>query len=401
MSHKNQTQTDISNLTDPVSGAENFLRWSSTAILRGGRVTKSRGIVASYPPELGLVSAGSGNAADGGQGSLTLSLARRLLRWSVAPIALLAAQSPAFAQDACVEVALGEFVCEDNGDPATTEQSITGDNVTVTIEDGFDIDTSISGVLGLNVDVVDGIAITQAGTSSITGGVLIENVIGAAGGGALNVTFGDVNGGVTIFHTGADSVLDTSAGTVSSLSSGIFTITDGSGDAAITTGDVIGGTNAIGIGIYSINRSGSLTIDSSAGTVSGGYRGIRAENFGSGALSITTANVDGEIEARNYGTDLTIDTSAGAVTGGEDGIDARNEGAGDTIITTADVTGTGIIGVRVFNAETAGNMVVDTTAGSVNANRVGIQATSRGSGDTIITTADVTANDGSEGTGIS
>ncbi|MEL7445337.1 MAG: hypothetical protein AAGK02_05930 [Pseudomonadota bacterium] len=134
MTYKHQAQNVASQLSEVAHGAENFLRWSSSAMLRGGQVTKFKGEAASCSPETGLVTVGTrlGEAAGGGSSTLTLGLARRLLHWSVAPIALLAAALPAFAQDERVEFNPNQFVCEDSGVPVIGEQGISGDGGVVT-----------------------------------------------------------------------------------------------------------------------------------------------------------------------------------------------------------------------------------------------------------------------------
>ena len=151
MAYHDQTQSSFS-FTNAANGAENFLRWSSSAMLRGGRMTKFKGQAASFSPELGLVgiTAGPGDAVGCGQALLTLDRVRSLLRWAAAPIALFAASTPAFAQaqDACIEVTPNNFVCQDNGDPATDDQLIdgAGDDVVVSIEDGFEVDNVGAGI---------------------------------------------------------------------------------------------------------------------------------------------------------------------------------------------------------------------------------------------------------------
>ncbi|WP_432201869.1 hypothetical protein ACRAQ7_07125 [Erythrobacter sp. W53] len=454
MPKQNDTQNTDTMLSETVAGADNFLRWSRSAMLRGGRVTKFKGIAASYSPELGLVSSGSGTVADGGRGSTTLSLARRLLRWSAAPVALLAAQSPAFAQDACVEGAPNNFICQDNGGPATVEQDLSGDggDVVVTIEDGFAVDTSAGSGDGINISAANSVVITQSsGSSSIigsgfgidaygiyngiditTGGdvtglgsdgiyagndtsgdIAIDSRAGAVTGagngiyagnngtGSISVTTGDVTGqgsaGIYANNSGVEITIDSSAGTVTGSYNGIYTRNYGSGDTTITTGNVTGSTNN---GIYARNYygSGALTIDSTAGAVTAGENGIGVINEGIGDITITTADVDGEggdgIDARNSGSggDIIIDTTAGPVTGSQNGIDAINSGSGLTRITTADVTGEAGDGINARNEASATDLIIDSTAGAVTGSTNGIDVSNEGTGDTRITTADVTAS---------
>ncbi|WP_379552352.1 hypothetical protein [Qipengyuania sp. DGS5-3] len=404
MAKQNDTQNTDNTLNETARGSENFLRWSTSAMLRGGRVTKFKGIAASYSPELGLVSSGSGTVADGGRGSTTLSLARRLLRWSAAPVALLAAQSPALAQDACVEGTPNNFVCEDNGGPATVEQDLSGDggDVVVTIEDGFAVDTSVGGGDGINISAANSVVITQSsGSSSIIGSGFGIDAYGIYNG--IDITTGgDVTGlgsdGIYAENnTSGDIAIDSRAGAVTGAGTGIYADNNSTGSISVTTGDVTGEGSA---GIYAHNDGVAITIDSSAGTVIGSYNGIYTRNYGSGDTTITSANVTGStnngIYARNYygSGALTIDSTAGAVTAGENGIGVINEGIGDTTITTADVDGEGGDGIDARNSGSGSDIIIDTTAGPVTGSQNGIDAVNSGSGLTRITTADVTGEAG-------
>ncbi|MGB3472649.1 MAG: hypothetical protein WBA51_17675, partial [Erythrobacter sp.] len=422
MSHTDHTQANKRTLEQSIEtrafGAANFLARSKSAMMRGGRVTKFKGIAASCAPQLGIVTDVPGAVAGGGRGSTTLSLARRLLRWSAAPVALLAAQSPAFAQaqDECVQVSPGNFVCEDNGDPATSEQDLSiGDvDVTVQIQDGFEVDTSDGGENGdgINIQGAQNVVIEQqSGSSAITGDGYGIDVYSATGDISIT-TGGDVTGisnaGIYAETDGDEAAIDSRAGAVSGGSNGIDARVYGSGALNVTTADV---TASGGYGIY-VNGSGSaVVIDSTAGAVTGSVSGIYAKNQGTGDLSITTAVVTGTngdgIYANNYdGSDaLIIDSTAGAVTGSNDGINARNEGSGDTSITTSDVTGTtgngiyarsgGVFGSLPIDS---GDLSIDTSAGAVSGGDDGIDASVNGGGNLSITTANVT---GSSDDGIS
>jgi len=371
-----------------------FLRWHRSAVLRGGRITKFKGVAASYSPEMGLVDAGP--VGQNQPEKTPRGLARNLLRWTAAPVAMLAAGTPAMAQDACVEVNPGEWVCQDNGASATTEQTISGSAVTVAIQDGFAVDTSGGAGDGLNVTSSTSLDIYQAsGSSSIVGndwGIYARN----NGGGALSISAADVSGvnvdGIYAINSinGTDLTIDSSAGSVSGYIRGIWARNDGSGSLSITTADV---TGSLSLGIYARNLGGGdLTIDSSAGTVSSGGYGIAAFNFTGGALSITTADVTGVmgrgILVRNYGTDLVIDSSAGSVSGGIYGIWATNYGSGALSITTGDVTGGSRDGIFARNYGT--DLVIDSSAGKVSGATIGINAVNFGSGTVSIVSADVT-----------
>lgn len=388
-------------------------------MLRGGRVSKFKGVAASYSPELGLTPSDVwlSLAADGGPNSNALGKARRLLRWSVAPLALLATGAPAFAQaqDDCVEVIPDNFVCVDNGDPATVTQDLgeIGEDITVTIQDGFEVDTSGSGGDAINVDDSSDVTIAQeSGASTITGR---ENAISVTGSdGSINITTGgDVAGlngsGIEAQNNaGAGEVtINSSAGEVYGYYSGIIANNNGQGATTITTADVITGYGEAGTrdGIYVANGADStdLTIDSSAGTVEGQINGIRTINLGTGSTSITTADVEGGrgsgIFAINGPTasGITVDSTAGAVTGDYNGIFIVNNGTGSISITTADVVSEDIdgsgngssSGISALSVSRSGDITIDSTAGDVVAQSFGIRVSHDGTGETFVRTANV------------
>jgi len=177
----------------------------------------------------------------------------------------------------------------------------------------------------------------------------------------------------------------------------------GSGDQTVNVvnvGSVIDGGTGTGVSIsVSSGGTGDLTVNSE-GTISGGDYGVSAINNGSGGISITTADVSsGEgigIDAlRNSSAvgDIVIDSTAGAVFGQEQGISASNGSRGGRVsITTADVTSTNGQAIRVFSRGDegdAGDIVVNTVAGTVTAYGEGISVVNRTDGSVSITTADV------------
>ncbi|NVE94937.1 hypothetical protein [Altererythrobacter lutimaris] len=413
MTDQNQAQTSVSKLGNSLHGAANFLRWSTSAMLRGGRVTKFKGEAANYSPELAVVAVPSEQsaAAGGGSTTLTLGLARRLLHWSVAPVALLAGASPAFAQDqdACVEGDPGEFVCQDNGDAATDTQDLSSDgDVTVSIEDGFEIDTSGTGGDAIDIEYSNGsVTIEQAsGSSTITGdqyGIDVFNAYGSivitTGGDVTGFgndgIFADTSGGAA---DGSSITIDTTAGAVAGYSDAVFVSQDATngGDIVVTTADVTG-ENDGGVNVRQLS-DGSTTIDTTAGDVFGGYYGIYVGSSGTGSVSITTANVTGDygggVDVDNEGGDVVLDTTAGTVTGGNYGIRVQQGGDGDVSITTAQVDGASGVGIEVNRGPGSGNIAIDTTLGAVTGEDNGIVVQNNGDGATTITTAEVTSAQG-------
>ena len=173
-----------------------------------------------------------------------------------------------------------------------------------------------------------------------------------------------------------------------------------------------------GHGVYAVSDGGDISIQDVGvgGLVEGkAGAGIFADS-GAGGLNIggvqKIGNVKGSLDGV-YATiaagsvgDLIIDASiAGAtIEGGFGGITAVNNGAGETIITTANVKtdlDSGFLasfsdGVNVQNASTAGDMTVNTAAGTVTggAAGVGVRMYQQGSGAAFLTVGAVSGGTG-------
>ncbi|WP_109355686.1 hypothetical protein [Sphingorhabdus sp. EL138] len=450
-------KTDGEVITDILGENERVRRsWFGFGMVRGGRITKVSGQAVSYSPELGLVEVGSKLAladTDAAPRASLASLAKSALRWSAAPLAILAGASPAMAQDACVETipASGEFFCQNSGGDATTTQTITSGTVSIEIEDGFAVDTSGTATDGFDIDALGRVTLTQyaaTGTSSIIGGADGINVYTASGGqtldtssitisggqdgiesrnrtsGTLSLTTGDVSGatgdGITISTDGVAN-LDTSGGVISGGTNGISIGQTGNSNLNLTVGTVIGSGGA-GIELSGLGN-GSSTVRGSSGDVVGATDGMYVRSAGGDITvdtldSVTGQNGDGldlgsvggaitvnavdavlgtggrGILADSDGGDITI-TGNGLVGGIEgtagDGINADSDGGDIAITGNGDVSGSnyGIFARSAF----AGSITIDTSTGSVTSGiRNGIRAQTLGSGALSITTADVTTN---------
>ena len=320
------------------------------------------------------------------------------------------------------------------------------DDLTVVIGDADNVTTLTSGEAGTAVDLVGAGAqtLTVNAGSAVTGtdvGAYIEVTGGAGaltvnspgtisggitgiqanndGTGVTSITTADVNGGTgrgidVNGNGGGDVIVDTTAGTVTGGTYGIYVDQGGIGNINITTANVTGGDDA---GIYawtSSESAGNVVIDTTAGEVSGSI-GIDVENNGSGGVSLTTANVIGtssdaiQVSSGSYygeggaspiGGDIVINTVAGTVTGDSDGIDVNNTGLGGVFITTADVVALGDNGIEVrsgsyfgegSSAAAGGDIVINTVAGRVRGADNGIEVDNYGLGGISITTADVTS----------
>ncbi len=140
--------------------------------------------------------------------------------------------------------------------------------------------------------------------------------------------------------------------------------------------------------------SGDLTITTNGDVIGVGERGIVATNFGA-RLSITAGNVTGAegIYAHNKGAgDLTVDTTGGTVVS-TISVGARVYGAtsGTISVTTADVTAKSV-GLAARNFGSSGDVMVDTTAGTILALGGGITATNKSDDRIKVTAGDIDAN---------
>ena len=377
------------------------------AVLRGGRMTKQRGEAASFSPDLGLTATGE-EAASPRRGSAG-QIASSALRWGSAPIAILASgfglAAPAAAQDACAPTGPGVFSCDDDGAAATTSQVIAGGDVTVRINDGFEVDTTGVGGDGLNVTGAGSVLVRQiSGTSSITGdeGVVISNT-GADGtridaGGTITGTAG---AGLSVSGSGSSVRVNTFNAIVVGTTDGINAQNTGGGSLFIDAGAV---TSAGGAGIYGRNSGVDLRVTTLSGAINGGA-GIDVVNSGSGQLIIRTADVTGATGAGITATQsagangqVSIDTTGATVSGATDGIVVANSGNNRSFVSTGSVLASNGIGVDISNAATTTDLLLNTIGGPVSGTTGGVRAANGGSGRLSIITADVTA---ANGTGIS
>ena len=257
--------------------------------------------------------------------------------------------------------------------------------------------------------ITETIATTVDGITIIIGNSDTPTTVETTSGGAINARIaGDGTGDINI---------NSEYGTLSGGRNGIFASNAGTGGISITTGSVTGRGSSEGSGIYaqiSNNGATSNIMINSSGGISTGYAGIFARNTGTGGIEIITAAVTssgyygifGNIKNSDATGDISI-TASGAITGASSSsIRAINEGTGGISITTADLIGrggatigTGIIAMLINSAAT-GDIMINSSGGSITEERDGIVVRNTGTGGISITTADVTSISGT-GTGIS
>lgn len=263
---------------------------------------------------------------------------------------------------------------------------------------------SITGNSGAIIGATDGIAISSGG-----GAIVVDNldsVTGNAGqgmflqsaGGDISVTAVDTiigNGfnGIRALSDGGDISVQGSGLVGGILGAGSVGIGVDSGEGAINLGGIAALGNITGglTGVLAQNSNaatGDVIIDTSAGQVTAGNFGVFVFNFGSGAVSVTTAdvtaNVGSAVQVASRGSGLTIDTTAGRVSGGSQGVFASDVGTGQLTVSTGDVestTGTAIIAV---NGTASGDIVIDTSAGTVTGATSGIEVAQLGVGNTLV-----------------
>ncbi|MFA9441892.1 autotransporter outer membrane beta-barrel domain-containing protein, partial [Uliginosibacterium sp. sgz301328] len=254
------------------------------------------------------------------------------------------------------------------------------------------------------------LTVTQSGgtISGQSNGIWAKN----DGTGATNINVaGDIsssNSAIEVFGgvTGTDLTVTQSGGTITAGKNvGIVAQNWGSGATTVNVAGDVTSAGHTGVLVNSEAHTTALTVIQRSGSISGGT-GISATNSGTGATSISVAgNVTG---TNNYGisaengpsaTDMTITQSAGNITASSDGIWAYNEGTGATSISVAgNITSADATGINVLNGETATDVTITQTSGTIFADCCGINAVNFGTGATSISVAgDVV---GVEGLGI-
>ncbi|MDB3962326.1 autotransporter outer membrane beta-barrel domain-containing protein [Paracoccaceae bacterium] len=409
-----------------VSKTTNACHSYGTTTLRGGRLIKWKGQVASLSPSLGQLVASVSPVALGR--GLMVGASKTATAAVLGSAGLIVTTSGASA--ACTPGNLGVYTCSGamgNGDGdlnTTTTTNLLDVTVSpsttfnVTNGDAFDLDSS-AGITFTNkysevtiAGAVDGInayhdgtyggalSITTTGTTTGNGTSNSNSGIYAKNKGTdLTINAATTTGGVygIIADNGGTGALSiTTTGTTTGGVDGIQAANSGTGALGIKTTGTTTGTSGNGIDAYDDN-TGSVSI-TTTGTTTGGTSGIRAINYGGGALSITTTGTTtGEtgkgISASNLqyydyarGTSLTI--NATDTTGETQGIFADNDGTGALeITTTGTTTGSSSHGIYANNS-TAGTSLKITAEDTTGTD--GIYAANEGGALEITTTGTTT-----------
>lgn len=326
------------------------IQQTRASLLRGGRMTRHKGQVASFAPAPGRSLSGVSVAAVG---------------------AALVFGGGAAWGGSCVDQGGGAFVCSGPANDITPEGTILIDEpaspTTITTEPGFGVNAAGDAI---RVSDAGRVTFTDANGARITGG----------------------NDGIDIRADAGISI--TATGRVSGGESGIIARNNGSGALTIEVADV-SAANAEGI---SAENNGTDLSVTATGAVQSESDGIFAINRGTGALTIDVVDItstDGEgIDAsnRSAGSDLSI-TSTGHIETAHTALLAVNEGRGAVRVDVADVTSTGFYGISTFNASQGTDLSI-TASGRVLSDELAVYASNFGSGALTIDLADIRSENG-------
>ncbi|WP_265562010.1 hypothetical protein [Sphingomicrobium arenosum] len=293
----------------------------------------------------------------------------------------------------------------DAGNLGAGNLTLTVNNVTGTAGDAIEATNAGGDLLitaaGTVTGAVRGIEAVQNGTGVTT--INVGDVTGQSSGaiyvqsagGTVSVTStgqltGAVNG-IRVDQNGTGDTILALNNVAAQSGDGVAVFQNGAGAVDITTDGLVTGTNR---GIYVDAAPAATDVTVLANAVSSGNYGIYVDHDGTGA---TTVTADGSITTTLAGTSDGIYVNTAATTTGDvnvtangkitvagdgDGIDAQHYGSGDLIITTAemDVNRTGIF-ANVYNA---GDIFI-TSNGLIEADIIGIHVNNFGTGDTNIT----------------
>ena len=321
--------------------------------LRGGRLTKLDGEVASCAPSLGRTS------------SALLSSASLAGILSGAFLAMTAQE----AQAACTEIS-GAWTCTG---VVTAAQSIkrSGSAISVNLDSGFDMDVAQGVGFTLEQSGAGGIAFVQAaGGQEIVGHSGAVHATNSGAGGISITATGEIR------KTGRGAVLkavnsDASGGSVSvSVGSVIGSGADGhaiqvtnsgAGTTAVTASGSVSSGAGEGDGVNVETGKGSSSVTISVATVTGSRTGLRVSHRGAGSVSVSatgTVKASGgyggshALYVANRDSDSSITVAVATVTakgtGAVDGIHVlQMHGGAVTVIASGSVSSAGRHGIFV------------------------------------------------------
>lgn len=404
-------------------------------LMRGGRMTKWKGIVASMAPMMGSVS-----------------------HLAVMALPVMLAAAPAAAQctaSGAVLTCSGAVTTPTDIGGASINEIVLDQSFSANIESGSGFfGTHTGGSLSLTQaegggDLIAGmraIGITKNGTGDLT----ITTTGAVSGGQTQGIYARQTAGNLTISSSGTVTgndygirALQAGTGTVGVTATALVTANTGvgvsvqselgAGDVTVSVADVTATDNGVAIqrngnGAVTLTASGTVSSREAYGVnvvtnrdttgdvtlnladVDGYYGGVRITRSGSGAVQITSS---GAITS-DYGDGINVRGIAGAgavtinvadVTGYNRGINADNQAGDVTITASGTVTseysqGVSAVVRSLYDGESAGDVTI--TVGAVDAYNTGVFGRNYSTGNLTITTNGTitTANEGAYGTGI-
>ena len=395
-----------------------FITHLRDTLLRGGRLTKYKGQLASFAPSLSTAictpTLELGQQIGNAIGAQTRKLATGALTAAMLVVAPTALISTGAQAGSCTMSNSNKSIwtcSKGKAGPADVNQAIAAaaaGALTVTTDAGFGIAAAVGNAIQLkNGPFNTSMTFIDKNKSTISGGSIgiaaFNDGTGATSITATGAVTGTEGYGIYVKNNATATDLTINAAIVTGGAAGIVAHNNGTGATSITaTGAVNATTNGHGISVNNNATATDITINAAA--VTGGTAGIDARNDGTGATSITATGAvnatNGHgISVNNSATATDITINAAAVTGGTAGIDARNDGTGATSITaTGAVNATNGHGISVNNSATATDITINAAAVS-SAGQSGIFAHNTGTGATSITVNGVVTG-GGQGAGI-
>ena len=270
-------------------------------LLRGGRLTKVAGSVASYAPALGRI----------GPAFLTASSALAVSAAGAAFLGLSAGQ----ALGACTQTGAAEFTCTGTIGASQSLTASGADVLSVSVMGSATASASSGSAFVLSSTATRGVEFVQeAGSGTISGAASGVEVLNAGGGRISIRASGGISGhgsatgnaGIRAVNDASGAGLSISVGATGSVTGrhGIYARNDGTGSVSISAAGLVRGSGGHGISVYGSGSGAQISV---SGSVEGS-RGINVVHRGRGTIAVT---VSGTVTARGSSGDAAISLDTG------------------------------------------------------------------------------------------
>ena len=228
-------------------------------------------------------------------------------------------------------------------------------------------------------------AVSVSGTLALTQTTMPDGTVVLIDGASLTGTFASTTGLVTGLLISQAIAYDGPSGEVRLVT--IVTTPDPTGCVSTPTSPLADGGTLTCISATPLTEAIATSVD-----------GVTIIIGDSGTPTrVTTSGSDAAINASiaNVGTgDITINSVFGTIFGEDDGISAVNAGTGGVSITTADVTGNNGRGIdtRISDSVATGDIMINSSGGTITGKYIGISATNYGTGGISINAAAASAS---------